>query len=98
MKKKICLACGKQQEKLTKDHVVPRVVLRDLMGVVRYSRFCSVARKVNLQPLCGPCNGRKGSRVIDYREQFRHDELRSLLKNWNIKVKFEDSSTAALYD
>jgi len=96
MSNSVCLACNEEVEKITKDHVVPRVVLRDMMSLARYARFCATARKRNIQPLCAPCNGKKANRVIDYREQYRSDELRSLLKNWNLKVKFEDPAEAVL--
>jgi 5-methylcytosine-specific restriction endonuclease McrA len=49
-----CLACGRVA-KLTVDHVVP--VSRGGSDDIS-----------NLQPLCGPCNSRKGNRrIIDYR-------------------------------
>ena len=91
-----CLACEEEVEKITKDHVVPRVVLRDMMTIGRYARFCATARKTNIQPLCAPCNGKKANRVIDYRPQHKADELKSLLKNWNLKVEFEDPAEAVL--
>lgn len=94
--KSVCLACEEEVEKITQDHVVPRVVLRDLMSMARYARFCAAARKTNIQPLCAPCNGKKANRVIDYREQYRHDELKSLLKNWGLEVEFEDPVEAVL--
>lgn len=94
--KAICLACGEAQDKITKDHVVPRVVLRDLMPLTRYARFCAAARKINLQPLCAPCNGKKASRVIDYRPQYRHDQLRALIKNWGLDIEFEDPAEVEL--
>lgn len=95
-KKSVCLACDKEVDKITDDHVVPRVVLRDLMGMARYARFCAAARKINIQPLCAECNGRKANRIIDYREQVRADELKALLKNWNLEVEFEDPVEAVL--
>ncbi len=51
-----CLACGKQC-KLTADHIVP--VSRGGSGDIS-----------NIQPLCGPCNSSKGTKVTDY----RHDK------------------------
>lgn len=59
----ICLCCG-QATKLTRDHVVPIE-----HGGTNYIW--------NLQPLCGPCNSRKGATTIDYRDP---DELRSFLE------------------
>lgn len=49
-----CLCCGGKR-KLGADHVVP------------FSRNGS-NRIGNIQPLCEPCNRRKGSKVIDYRK------------------------------
>lgn len=93
-----CLACEQEVEKLTKDHVVPRVVLRDTMGRWRYARFCSSVRAVNIQHLCSGCNSRKGSRIIDWREQHRHDQLRNRLKQWGIMehIEFEDPAEVQL--
>lgn len=98
MSTRTCLACGVEAEKLTKDHVVPRVVLRDTMGMMRYARFCSSVRSVNIQQLCSDCNSRKGSRVIDYREQFEHDRLRNRLKQWGIMkhIEFENPEEVEL--
>jgi 5-methylcytosine-specific restriction endonuclease McrA len=49
----LCLCCRKKR-KLTPDHVVP------------LSRGGS--NKIqNIQPLCGPCNSRKGVKTTDYR-------------------------------
>jgi 5-methylcytosine-specific restriction endonuclease McrA len=93
---KKCLACDNLVEKITKDHVIPRVVLRDAMGITRYAKFCTAARKINLQPMCADCNGRKGSRVIDYRNQFLNDQLRALVKQWGLDITFEDSKAAVL--
>ena len=94
--KSVCVACEQEVEKITQDHVVPRVILRDLMSLARYARFCARARKINIQPMCAPCNGKKANRVIDFRDQKRADELKSLLKNWNLKVEFEDPAKAVL--
>jgi 5-methylcytosine-specific restriction endonuclease McrA len=88
--KATCVSCKVTAGKITKDHVIPRVVLRDLMSMSRRARFCSAARKLNLQPMCAPCNGRKAGRVIDFRVQRRRDELRALVKNWGLPVEFED--------
>ena len=49
----ICLACG-QDESLSVDHVVPLS-----KGGTNYADY--------LQPLCLPCNLRKGAKTIDYR-------------------------------
>ncbi|MGH3851071.1 MAG: HNH endonuclease [Pseudonocardiaceae bacterium] len=51
-----CLRCTRQEPyiKLQADHIVP--IIRG--GVSWVS---------NIQPLCGPCNGEKGTAIIDYR-------------------------------
>lgn len=49
-----CLACGRDDLPLTRDHVVPMVK----GGALTLS---------NVQPLCHPCNSSKGIKVIDYR-------------------------------
>ena len=51
----LCLRCLKPN-KLTPDHVIP------------LSRGGS-NRIQNIQPLCGPCNSRKGVKTTDYRKQ-----------------------------
>ncbi len=48
-----CLCCGATQ-RLSPDHVVPL-------------SEGGLNAAANLQPLCGPCNRRKGTRTIDYR-------------------------------
>lgn len=52
-----CLACG-GKDRISADHIVPLA----LGG----SNLIS-----NIQPLCIPCNSRKGKKVIDYREIFK---------------------------
>lgn len=98
MSDRICLACEEPVDKLTKDHVVPRVVLRDTMGMMRYAKFCSQVRSVNIQPLCSDCNSRKGNRIIDWRDQYEHDRLRNKLKQWGIMefIEFEDPESVTL--
>ena len=98
MSDRICLSCERKVEKLTKDHVVPRVVLRDILGMLRYARFCSSVRSLNIQPLCSDCNSRKGNRTIDWRTQYEHDVLRNRLKQWGIieAVNFEDPEGVTL--
>jgi 5-methylcytosine-specific restriction endonuclease McrA len=49
-----CLACGSSALPLTVDHVVP--LSRGGRNTIE-----------NIQPLCGPCNSRKGTQTIDYR-------------------------------
>lgn len=51
-----CLCCGKENIKLTMDHVVP-IALGGSHTVD------------NIQPLCGPCNSRKRDKYIDYRKE-----------------------------
>jgi len=50
-----CLKCGTTQN-LQVDHVVPMVRRPDMFN-----------HESNLQTLCGPCNRRKGVKIIDYR-------------------------------
>lgn len=51
----LCLRCGSGVRRLTADHIVPlaRGGGNDI---------------TNIQPLCGPCNSRKGTQTIDYRK------------------------------
>ena len=55
-----CLACGVSEtdEPLTRDHIVPRI--KGGLNLIH-----------NIQPLCRPCNSRKGSSVIDYRHHYQ---------------------------
>ena len=50
-----CLSCGTQSRPLTADHVIP------------LSKGGSNTIE-NIQPLCGPCNARKGTKDTDYRD------------------------------
>jgi 5-methylcytosine-specific restriction endonuclease McrA len=50
---KRCVCCGKKR-KLTSDHVVP----------VSKGGSSNIS---NIQPLCLPCNSRKGTKTTDYR-------------------------------
>lgn len=49
-----CLACGRQDVKLTADHVIP----------LAQGGSNDIS---NVQPLCLSCNSIKGERVVDYR-------------------------------
>jgi len=49
-----CLCCGRDDVKLTADHVVP----------VTKGGTSNID---NIQPLCGSCNSRKGDKATDYR-------------------------------
>ena len=49
-----CLSCGRTNVKLTVDHVIP--LIRGGTNSID-----------NIQPLCGVCNSKKGTREIDYR-------------------------------
>lgn len=88
---KRCVACG-TTDNLTRDHVVPRLVLRMLLERETYAHFCSKVRKVNIQPMCGECNNLKATRVIDLRGEEEHYRLLAFLIDYDIigKVVFED--------
>ncbi len=51
-----CVHCGadESRQRLTVDHVIPLS-----LGGANYI--------TNIQPLCGPCNGSKGIKTVDYR-------------------------------
>ena len=49
-----CLCCGRNDVKLTLDHIVPLV--KGGLNTID-----------NAQPLCGSCNSSKGTKIIDYR-------------------------------
>src|SRR5579859_3513203 len=59
-----CLRCGKREPDitLTMDHVIP--ITKNGINSIE-----------NIQPLCGVCNSSKGTRIIDYRTQFRRESL-----------------------
>lgn len=50
-----CLCCGKDDVKITIDHVIP---------IHLGGKNCIE----NVQPLCASCNSRKGIKIIDYRQ------------------------------
>lgn len=50
-----CLCCGLENVKLTPDHIIP-IALGGTNNIE------------NIQPLCLPCNMRKGTKTIDYRK------------------------------
>jgi len=58
-----CLCCGRDDVKLTIDHVLPI----SLGG----SHTAD-----NIQPLCGPCNSSKRDKHIDYRKEYDHETSR----------------------
>jgi 5-methylcytosine-specific restriction endonuclease McrA len=54
-----CLCCGRDNSRrfpINIDHIKPRKFFPELALDIE-----------NLQPLCGPCNKRKGNQTIDYR-------------------------------
>lgn len=55
-----CLCYGRKR-KLTADHVVP----------VSKGGSSNIS---NIQPLCGPCNSKKGTKIIDFRKPVRFHE------------------------
>jgi len=55
----VCLCCGRDNSRrfpINIDHIKPRKFFPELALDIE-----------NLQPLCGPCNKRKGNQTIDYR-------------------------------
>jgi 5-methylcytosine-specific restriction endonuclease McrA len=62
-----CLSCLKSdpEVKLTADHVVPLV--KGGSNTID-----------NIQPLCGPCNSSKGTKIIDYRPQWQEQKNPSI--------------------
>lgn len=59
-----CLCCGRDDVKLTIDHVLP------ILHGGKHSAD-------NVQPLCGPCNSRKKDKHIDYRKEKYHASSRN---------------------
>jgi len=56
----LCCSCGRENSRkfpINFDHVKPRKFFPELALDIN-----------NLQPLCGPCNKRKGNQTIDYRK------------------------------
>lgn len=68
---KRCLKCGTTND-LTRDHVVPRAVLKCILTRDQYDEFTSNTSRIalNFQVLCTTCNQDKGTDIIDYRETF----------------------------
>lgn len=83
----MCLRCG-VDENITRDHVVPKSVLRLLLDLDEYQRFSAQARYVNIQPLCSGCNNLKGWKAIDYRPRDEHELLLVLLEEWELDVNW----------
>lgn len=54
-----CLCCG-EKKKLTLDHIIP--ISKGGPHLIE-----------NAQPLCSPCNSKKGAQTIDFRGTFRRD-------------------------
>jgi 5-methylcytosine-specific restriction endonuclease McrA len=72
---------------LTRDHVVPRSVLKSLLGIDKYAEFSAMSRYVNIQILCVECNNKKGSLSIDYRPWNERIDLIMLLRKWKVDGK-----------
>lgn len=53
----ICLCCGRDDVKLTLDHIIP--LSKGGSNVIE-----------NAQPLCLSCNSSKGAKIIDYRRGY----------------------------
>ena len=58
-----CLCCGRNDVKLTIDHVIPII-------------HGGTHTADNVQPLCRSCNSRKSSKHIDYRKENFHETPR----------------------
>jgi 5-methylcytosine-specific restriction endonuclease McrA len=64
----ICLCCGREnsrQHPINIDHIKPRKYFPELALDID-----------NLQPLCGPCNKRKGNKSISYRLNISAKKIR----------------------
>ncbi len=57
-----CLCCGDSNVQLTADHVIPLIL--------EITNSDSIS---NIQPLCMPCNLRKGIKTTDYRSKVSDD-------------------------
>lgn len=88
---KECLRCG-VGDNITRDHVVPRATLKQILGRDKYPKFSAESRYVNIQPLCSECNNLKGNRTCDYRDHNKAGDLQMLLHRWGILtlIDFED--------
>lgn len=91
-----CVVCG-EEGNITKDHVVPRLVLRIMLGREKYADFCSVVRKINIQPMCGPDNNIKATRVADLRTPEEHAQLCEYLDLFGILDSLEFEDPAAIF-
>ena len=66
---KKCFCCGREDLPLTKDHVIP--ISQNGEDIID-----------NIQPLCGPCNSKKGDRVKDYRGSLKYQGQRKSPNYW----------------
>lgn len=73
-----CLACG-TRENITRDHVVPKSVMKAL-GLH--------STRDNFQPLCSPCNGDKANTIVDYRPAAAHEKLVAYLAEHGVTLDF----------
>lgn len=79
--KRQCLRCGTTED-LTRDHVIPKAVLKRILTRDEYEHFSQKTGRpgLNIQVLCAECNQDKGCTTIDYREPTITDRLRSWLE------------------
>lgn len=80
-----CVACGRRTSRLTKDHVVPRDILRKA-GIPE-----GRGGALNIQRICEPCNQKKGNwKAVDYRGDWKlYISLVELMEYLGLNVEIE---------